>query len=217
VRACLARKFVRFGSAPAVQSEARERPVSAHLPPCRPCRRRSRHQIDSGRSGLAAGTGLHAPQRPLTDAPRIGSVGWRADLRGSHNEQQGCAETSRSRGRNSATGFDPNRNFNLTALGAKTRHSPRLSFDHFVGAIEQRWWPSWRRSWACRAKSPYASNETVIEATYQAPVTKWLMLQPNAQLVLDPNAGIPNSFGRISRSPAFVIGVRATIKLSNED
>jgi porin len=68
-----------------------------------------------------------------------------------------------------------------------------------------------------RAKSPYASNETVIEATYQAPVTKWLMLQPDAQLVLNPNAGIPNSFGRISHSPAFVIGVRATVKLSNED
>jgi porin len=68
-----------------------------------------------------------------------------------------------------------------------------------------------------RAKSVYASNETVIEATYQAPVTKWLTLQPDAQLVLNPNAGIPNSFGRIPHSPAFVIGLRATIKLSHED
>ena len=67
------------------------------------------------------------------------------------------------------------------------------------------------------AASAYASNETIIEATYQAPVTKWLTLQPDAQLVLNPNAGIPNASGRIPRSPAFVIGLRATIKLSNAD
>src|SRR5207244_12899401 len=35
--------------------------LTAHLPPCGPSRRRSLHSTDSGRSGLAAGTGLRAP------------------------------------------------------------------------------------------------------------------------------------------------------------
>src|ERR1700730_4290459 len=33
---------------------------STHLPPCRPSRQRSLHSADSGQSGLATGTGLHA-------------------------------------------------------------------------------------------------------------------------------------------------------------
>jgi len=38
------------------------RPLSAHLPPCRPSRRKSLRRTDSGHTGLAAGTGLHAPE-----------------------------------------------------------------------------------------------------------------------------------------------------------
>src|SRR6266568_7816716 len=44
---------------------SRERPVSARLAPSRVARRRSLLPIDSGRSGWAAGTGLHAPHRTL--------------------------------------------------------------------------------------------------------------------------------------------------------
>jgi hypothetical protein len=40
-----------------------------------PSWRRSRHPGDSGRSGLAAATGIHAPQLPLTDATPNGGVG----------------------------------------------------------------------------------------------------------------------------------------------
>lgn len=63
------------------------------------------------------------------------------------------------------------------------------------------------------ATSTYASNETVIEATYSAKVTDWLTLQPDIQYVINPNAGIPNNFGNVPLSNAFVIGMRATIKL----
>ena len=64
-----------------------------------------------------------------------------------------------------------------------------------------------------RATSSYASNETVIEATYQAPITDWLTLQPDLQYVINPNAGIPNNFGNEPLSNAFVIGLRATFRL----
>ena len=64
-----------------------------------------------------------------------------------------------------------------------------------------------------RAGSAYASNETVIEATYKATVTDWLTLQPDAQFVLNPNAGIPGQFGPRPLRNALVIGMRATIKL----
>jgi len=53
----------------------------------------------------------------------------------------------------------------------------------------------------------------VIEATYSAKVTDWLTLQPDIQYVINPNAGIPNNFGNVPLSNAFVIGMRATIKL----
>src|SRR6266849_4550002 len=39
------------------------RPLSAHVPPCRPSRRRSLHRTEGGLSAMAAGTGLHAPKR----------------------------------------------------------------------------------------------------------------------------------------------------------
>jgi porin len=64
-----------------------------------------------------------------------------------------------------------------------------------------------------RATSPYTGNETVLEATYTAPVTGWLTLQPDAQLVINPGAGIPGSFGRAPLADALVIGVRVTIRL----
>jgi porin len=64
-----------------------------------------------------------------------------------------------------------------------------------------------------RATSTYASNETVIEATYEAPVTNWLTLQPDLQYVINPNARIPNNFGSTPLPNAIVIGIRATIRL----
>jgi porin len=64
-----------------------------------------------------------------------------------------------------------------------------------------------------RLKSSYASNETVIEATYQAPVTNWLTLQPDLQYVINPNVGIPNNFGSGVTPNALVIGMRITVRL----
>jgi porin len=63
------------------------------------------------------------------------------------------------------------------------------------------------------ATSSYASNETVLEATYQAPITNWLTLQPDLQYVINPNAGIPNNFGNLPLANAFVLGMRVTIRL----
>ncbi len=59
---------------------------------------------------------------------------------------------------------------------------------------------------------PYAANETVVEATYTAPITSYLTLQPDIQLVLNPGAGIPGPFGRRRLADTVVIGTRATIK-----
>jgi porin len=64
-----------------------------------------------------------------------------------------------------------------------------------------------------RANSSYASNETILEATYQAPITNWLTLQPDLQYVINPNAGIPNNFGNLPLANAFVLGMRVTIRL----
>ena len=63
--------------------------------------------------------------------------------------------------------------------------------------------------------SAFASNETIIEASYKAVVTDWLTLQPDAQFVLNPNAGMPTAFGPRPLPNAFVIGVRATIKFQS--
>ena len=62
------------------------------------------------------------------------------------------------------------------------------------------------------ARSPYAGNETVVEATYTAPIASYLTLQPDIQLVINPGAGIPGPFGRRRLADAVVIGTRATIK-----
>jgi porin len=64
-----------------------------------------------------------------------------------------------------------------------------------------------------RATSNYASTETVLEMTYQAPLGDWLTLQPDLQYVIHPNAGIPNNFGPGPLSNALVLGMRVTIKL----
>jgi porin len=56
---------------------------------------------------------------------------------------------------------------------------------------------------------PFASSETVIEATYSYKATGWLTLQPDAQYVLNPNAGMPVG-GRVLKD-AVVIGTRATV------
>jgi hypothetical protein len=68
------------GSNPLVRSQSSGWPLSAHLPPCGPSRRRSLHPTDIGHSGLAAGTGLHAPFRPLPNATADVSGGWEAAL-----------------------------------------------------------------------------------------------------------------------------------------
>jgi hypothetical protein len=54
-----------FGSTPAVRSGARERRESARLGHYPEPRRRSLDRTDTSRSALVAGTGLHAPLRPL--------------------------------------------------------------------------------------------------------------------------------------------------------
>jgi porin len=59
--------------------------------------------------------------------------------------------------------------------------------------------------------SPYATNETVVEATYLYQVTPWWTLQPDAQYVINPGAGITtNASGKPLRN-ALIVGVRATI------
>lgn len=59
---------------------------------------------------------------------------------------------------------------------------------------------------------PVRDAETVIELTYQAPVTPWLSLQPDAQYVIHPGGGLPDpddAGRRISDEAMF--GLRATI------
>ncbi|MGI4746654.1 MAG: carbohydrate porin [Janthinobacterium lividum] len=59
---------------------------------------------------------------------------------------------------------------------------------------------------------PVRDAETVIELTYQAPVTPWLSLQPDAQYVIHPGGGLPDpdDAGRRIGDEA-VFGLRATI------
>jgi porin len=59
--------------------------------------------------------------------------------------------------------------------------------------------------------TPYATNETVVEATYLYQAAPWLALQPDAQYVVNPGAGIPTTPGGQQLKNAFVVGVRATI------
>jgi porin len=59
--------------------------------------------------------------------------------------------------------------------------------------------------------SPYNTNETVVEATYQYQVAPWWTLQPDLQVVVNPGAGIPSTLSRKPLNNAVVAGVRATI------
>ncbi|HEX4368314.1 MAG TPA: carbohydrate porin [Rhodopila sp.] len=58
---------------------------------------------------------------------------------------------------------------------------------------------------------PYASNETVFEATYLYQVSPWLALQPDVQFVVNPGAGIPSGFSATPLKNAIVGGVRASV------
>jgi porin len=60
--------------------------------------------------------------------------------------------------------------------------------------------------------SPYRSNETVLEATYLYQVTPWWALQPDAQFVINPGAGIPSAVSAVPLKNAFLLGVRATVQ-----
>jgi porin len=59
--------------------------------------------------------------------------------------------------------------------------------------------------------SPYSTNETVIEATYLCQFTPWLSLQPDAQFVFNPGAGIPTTASAKPLKNAFITGIRATV------
>jgi porin len=61
------------------------------------------------------------------------------------------------------------------------------------------------------AGSPYASNETVIEATYLYQACPWLALQPDVQVVVNPGAGIPSTLSKTPLNNDVIAGVRATI------
>ena len=59
---------------------------------------------------------------------------------------------------------------------------------------------------------PVRSEETVVEATYQAQVTPWLMVQPDFQYVIRPGGGLPDPDrpGRVIGDAA-VFGLRSTV------
>ncbi|HEX5326447.1 MAG TPA: carbohydrate porin, partial [Acetobacteraceae bacterium] len=60
---------------------------------------------------------------------------------------------------------------------------------------------------------PIQTNETVLEVTYQAPVTPWLTMQPDFQYVLHPGGNVPLP-GNPSQpiGNAAVFGLRGTLK-----
>jgi len=60
--------------------------------------------------------------------------------------------------------------------------------------------------------SPVRGSETVIEATYQYQVNPWLVLQPDAQYVFNPGAGVVNPNNPTQKiKNELVLGVRANI------
>jgi porin len=61
------------------------------------------------------------------------------------------------------------------------------------------------------AGMPYDRNETVIEATYQHQIAPWWTLQPDAQYVVNPGAGIPSTLSSKPLKDDFIVGVRAII------
>ena len=58
---------------------------------------------------------------------------------------------------------------------------------------------------------PYTSNETVFEATYLFQANQWLAVQPDLQVVINPNAAIPSAFSPVPLKDAVIGGVRVTI------
>ncbi|HET7884369.1 MAG TPA: carbohydrate porin [Acetobacteraceae bacterium] len=57
---------------------------------------------------------------------------------------------------------------------------------------------------------PIRSQEVVLELTYQAQLTPWLLLQPDLQRIFNPGGHVPNPDGSIRRD-ALVLGLRSTI------
>jgi porin len=60
--------------------------------------------------------------------------------------------------------------------------------------------------------SQYSSNETVLEAFYICQLTPWLQLQPDAQYIVNPGAGIPSAFSQTPLKNALIIGLRSSIQ-----
>lgn len=60
---------------------------------------------------------------------------------------------------------------------------------------------------------PVRTSETVLELTYQAPVTPWLTLQPDFQYIFNPGGGVPVNADYPSRTigSAAVFGLRAVV------
>jgi porin len=59
---------------------------------------------------------------------------------------------------------------------------------------------------------PRRSSETVLELTYQAPVTPWLTLQPDFQYIFNPGGGVASSTNPTRRiGDAAVLGLRGVV------
>jgi porin len=59
---------------------------------------------------------------------------------------------------------------------------------------------------------PIRTAETVLEVTYQAPVTPWLTLQPDFQYIFSPAGGVPNPNNPAKRlGDAAVLGLRGVV------
>jgi porin len=61
---------------------------------------------------------------------------------------------------------------------------------------------------------PVRSGETLVEVTYQAQATPWLLVQPVAEAIFSPGGGVLNPANGVERlRDEFVAGVRATVTL----
>jgi porin len=59
---------------------------------------------------------------------------------------------------------------------------------------------------------PVRGTETLIELTYQAQVTPWLQIQPDAQFIVNPGGGLMNPDDPTERlHNEVVVGVRTNI------
>jgi porin len=61
--------------------------------------------------------------------------------------------------------------------------------------------------------SGYRSNETVLEATWTLQMTPWAALQPDLQYVINPGAGLPNSYTTKPLQNAVTAALRLTVTL----